>query len=168
MAAQYQQRLVGWRRDGNSVLGSTWQELLFDETIVHTAYTVLAQIDFMPKVIAQLEENPEEVVRVFEEITGYRESSAIHYSIVYFLTGATVKDPGAVRVSVFGDVLNLPEPRAPWRTHFADTWMVHDFNPLQDLNNADLSFPPTDAYSYNGAGPHSRFRRRPQRDGEAA
>ena len=74
MAAQYQQRLVGWRRDGNSVLGSTWQGLLFDETIVHTAYTVLAQIEFMPKVIAQLEENPEEVVQVFEEITGYRGS----------------------------------------------------------------------------------------------
>lgn len=68
MVAQFQQRLVGMRRDGGNVLGSVCQGLLYDDTTIASADTVLAQVDFLPKVAAQLQDSPDEVVKIFEEI----------------------------------------------------------------------------------------------------
>ena len=68
LAAQYQQRLIGQRRDGGNVLWSVRQELLYNEDDLWTANTVLAQVDFMPKLVAQLQDEPEEVIKAFEEI----------------------------------------------------------------------------------------------------
>ena len=55
------------------MLWSTWQALLFDDTTIASADTVLVQVAFMHKLMAQLEVAPEEVVEVFQELTSYSE-----------------------------------------------------------------------------------------------
>ena len=56
------------RRDGGNVLGSVCQGLLYDDTTVRSSETVLSQVDFIPKIVAQLQDDPDEVVKIFEEI----------------------------------------------------------------------------------------------------
>ncbi|KAH9941151.1 Metalloenzyme, LuxS/M16 peptidase-like protein [Epithele typhae] len=95
-----------YRRDGSSVLVSTYNQTLYDETLCLNTDAVLAQVEFLPKVIAQLKEEPEEVVKIFEEIRNH------------------LNDTNSLRVSVLGDILGTPEPRKPWMEAFADSWMV--------------------------------------------
>ncbi|KZT72760.1 hypothetical protein DAEQUDRAFT_663389 [Daedalea quercina L-15889] len=111
--AKIQQSLPEMKRDGDTVLGSVSSELLFDETSVSRMTMVLPQTDFIPELAKQLQENPDEVVKDFEEIRRY------------------LTDPSSVRFSVAGNVLSLKQPRGPWARHFQTLLPTSDLVPVR-------------------------------------
>lgn len=56
------------KRDGNNMMSSIQTDLLYSDNSTTAANTVLAQMEAVPKLLAQLRESPEEVVKDFEEI----------------------------------------------------------------------------------------------------
>ncbi|PBK77299.1 hypothetical protein ARMSODRAFT_874850 [Armillaria solidipes] len=98
--AKIQQSLPELKRDGNTVLGSLWADLLYNESSTSRAGGVLPQIDFIPKLVKRLQEEPEKVVADFEEIRKY------------------MTDPSGIRFSITGDVIKLPQPRSVWPKYF--------------------------------------------------
>ncbi|KDQ63640.1 hypothetical protein JAAARDRAFT_29668 [Jaapia argillacea MUCL 33604] len=98
--AKIQQSLPELKRDGSTVLGSVTAGLLYDEKSTSRAGGVLTQMEFVPKIMKQLQETPEEVVREFEEIRKY------------------VTDPSGIRFSVSGNVMGLEKPRSVWAKYF--------------------------------------------------
>lgn len=71
--AKIQQSLPEMKRDGNTVLGSVWADLVYDETSTSTAGGLLPQVDFIPKLAQELQETPDKVIADFEEIRKYSE-----------------------------------------------------------------------------------------------
>jgi len=67
------------KRDGNTVLGSLWADLLHSESSTSRAGGILPQVEFMPKLAKQLQENPEQVLSDFEEI---RKHSKLHFLLL--------------------------------------------------------------------------------------
>jgi len=65
------------KRDGNTVLGAVGADLLFNESSTSRAGGVLAQSEFIPKLTKQLQESPEDVLAIFEEIRKSGESPAL-------------------------------------------------------------------------------------------
>jgi hypothetical protein len=59
------------KRDGNTVLGSLWADLLYNETSTSRAGGILPQNEFIPKIAKQLAENPEQVIADLQEIRRY-------------------------------------------------------------------------------------------------
>jgi len=98
--AKIQQSLPEMKRDGNTVLGSLWADLLYDESSTSRAGGVLPQVDFLPKLSKQLQATPDEVIKDFEEIRKY------------------LTDPSGIRFSVTGNVLKLDKPRSVWGKYF--------------------------------------------------
>ncbi|KAF7320399.1 hypothetical protein MKEN_00824700 [Mycena kentingensis (nom. inval.)] len=98
--SKIQQSLPEIKRDGNAVLGSLWSNLLFSESSACRASGLLPQIDFIPQVSKQIQEDPEQVFADLAEIRRY------------------ATDPSGVRFSVAGNVLKLAKPRSPWGKHF--------------------------------------------------
>lgn len=98
--AKIQQSLPEMKRDGNTVLGSVWADLLYDESSTSRAGGLIDQVDFIPKLAKQLQEKPEEVIADFEEIRKY------------------LTDPSGMRFSVTGNVLKLDKPRSVWSKYF--------------------------------------------------
>lgn len=66
--AKIQQSLPEMKRDGNNVLGSLWSEILFNEDSTTRSGSVLPQVEFIPKLAKQLQDNPFQVIKDFEEI----------------------------------------------------------------------------------------------------
>jgi Zn-dependent M16 (insulinase) family peptidase len=69
--AKIQQSLPEMKRDGNTVLGSLWADVLYNETSTSRAGGILAQNDFIPNLAKQLVENPEQVIADLQEIRSY-------------------------------------------------------------------------------------------------
>jgi Zn-dependent M16 (insulinase) family peptidase len=66
--AKVQQSLPEMKRDGNTVLGSLWADLLFGLNSTSRLSGVLPQTEFIPQLMTELQENPEKVINDFEEI----------------------------------------------------------------------------------------------------
>ncbi|KAE9411017.1 hypothetical protein BT96DRAFT_952834 [Gymnopus androsaceus JB14] len=98
--AKIQQSLPEMKRDGNTVLGSLWADLMYSEKSTSRAGGVLPQVDFMPKLAKELQESPEKVVADLEEIRKH------------------VTNPSGMRFSVTGNVLKLNQPRSTWAKYF--------------------------------------------------
>jgi hypothetical protein len=61
------------KRDGNTVLGSLWADLLYTEKSTSRCGGVIRQIDFIPKLAMQLQVAPDQVIADFEEIRKFGE-----------------------------------------------------------------------------------------------
>ncbi|KAJ7070954.1 Metalloenzyme, LuxS/M16 peptidase-like protein [Mycena amicta] len=118
--AKIQQSLPEMKRDGSTVLGSLWADMLYDETSTSRASAILPQIEFIPKVAKQLQENPEQVIADLSEIRRY------------------VTDPAGVRFSVSGNVLKLQRPRSTWAKYFSASLPETPLAPVP-LSSATLS-----------------------------
>ena len=71
--AKIQQSLPELKRDGSTVLNSVSSCLLSSEQSTSRAGSVLPQAEFIPKLAAQLQESPNEVIKDFEELRKHRE-----------------------------------------------------------------------------------------------
>jgi len=56
------------KRDGTTVLGSVWADLLYKENSTSRSGGVIPQVEFIPKLAKQLQDIPDEVITDFEEI----------------------------------------------------------------------------------------------------
>ncbi|KAK7463673.1 hypothetical protein VKT23_005614 [Stygiomarasmius scandens] len=99
--AKVQQSLPEMKRDGNTVLGSLWADLLHSESSTSRAGGILPQVEFMPKLAKQLQENPEQVLSDFEEIRKH------------------MTNPSGARFSVTGNVMKVAHPRSTWSKYFS-------------------------------------------------
>ena len=72
--AKIAQSLPELKRDGDNVLGSVSAELLYDESSTSRMGAVVPQIEYIPKLVQQLQESPADVVKDLEEIRRHRES----------------------------------------------------------------------------------------------
>lgn len=66
--AKIQQSLPEMKRNGSTVLGALWGDLMYSKSSTSLAGGVLAQIDFIPKLSKQLQEDPDAVIADFETI----------------------------------------------------------------------------------------------------
>ncbi|KAL0580364.1 hypothetical protein V5O48_001609 [Marasmius crinis-equi] len=98
--AKIQQSLPEMKRDGNTVLGSVWADMLYDESSTSRAGGLLEQVDFIPKLAKQLQESPEQVIADFEEIRKH------------------LVDTSGMRFSVTGNVMKIDKPRSVWSKYF--------------------------------------------------
>ncbi|KAF9270307.1 hypothetical protein L218DRAFT_952466 [Marasmius fiardii PR-910] len=98
--AKIQQSLPELKRDGNTVLGSVWADLLYDESSTSRAGGLMEQVDFIPTLAKQLQDAPEQVISDFEEIRKY------------------LTDPSSMRFSVTGNVMKVGKPRSVWKKYF--------------------------------------------------
>ncbi|KAJ4001026.1 Metalloenzyme, LuxS/M16 peptidase-like protein [Lentinula boryana] len=110
--AKVQQSLPEMKRDGSTVLGSLWADLMFSKESTSRAGGVLPQVDFIPKLAKELQESPERVIADLEEIRKH------------------VIDPSGMRFSVTGNVLKLNHPRSTWSKYFQAVPEV-PLNPVQ-------------------------------------
>ncbi|KAG1858584.1 cell morphogenesis N-terminal-domain-containing protein [Suillus tomentosus] len=101
------------KRDGHNVLSSVWAEMLYDKSSTSLAGAILPQSEFVPKLIQNLQEDPDTVVADFEELRKY------------------LTDPTGVRISVTGNVLDIPKPRSVWSKHFGDLLPESKLAPLK-------------------------------------
>ncbi|KAG8786710.1 hypothetical protein FRC15_010850 [Serendipita sp. 397] len=92
--AKVQQSLPELKRDGNTVSKSVFNELMFDKSLTSISGGLLALMDWVPRVAAEVKEKPEFVI---EQLKKVRE--------------ITTK-PSAFRFSVTGNILDLPTPKA--------------------------------------------------------
>jgi hypothetical protein len=104
------------KRDGNTVLGSLWADLLYNEASTSRAGGILPQIDVMPKLAKQLADNPEQVIADLQEIRRYGTLQFI--SPMPSADHVIATDPSGVRFSVTGNVLKLDKPRSTWAKYF--------------------------------------------------
>jgi Zn-dependent M16 (insulinase) family peptidase len=73
--AKIQQSLPEMKRDGNTVLGSVWSELVYNESSTSRSGGIITQMDFIPKLVQELQDSPDTVISDFEEIRRRSESS---------------------------------------------------------------------------------------------
>lgn len=69
--AKIQQNLPELKRDGNTVLGAVGAQQLYDANSTQRAGSVVEQMDFIPALAKQLQENPDDVVVKLETIRKY-------------------------------------------------------------------------------------------------
>ncbi|KAL5495204.1 hypothetical protein ACEPAI_667 [Sanghuangporus weigelae] len=98
--AKVLQRLPELKRDGNTVLNAYSSELLYDATSTPRSNAVLEQTRVVPRLAKMLQEDPEQVRKDFEEIRKH------------------ITDPSGIRLSVTGNVLDVPNPRSTWTKYF--------------------------------------------------
>ncbi|ETW86965.1 Metallo peptidase M16 [Heterobasidion irregulare TC 32-1] len=110
--AQIQQSLPAMKRSGSTVLSAMTMEVLMTESSSNRAGGVLQQGHFLPILAKQLMDAPEEAIQAFEEIRKY------------------LTDPTGIRMSVAGNVKDIPNPRAPWAKYFADVLPVSQLAPV--------------------------------------
>ncbi|KAI0051676.1 hypothetical protein FA95DRAFT_1586997 [Auriscalpium vulgare] len=110
--AQIQQSLPGMKRDGNNVLSSVSSEVLLAENSTTRASGILVQSEFIPKLAEQLRENPDEVIKAFEEIR------------------KIITEPSGVRFSVAGNVLGIEKPRSVFGKYFTQSLPSSDLDPV--------------------------------------
>lgn len=80
-AAKVAQSLPELKRDGGNVLSSVWLENHFDKSSSSTASTVLPQSEFVPKLIAELRETPDQAIADFEELRRCCESHVCNQGV---------------------------------------------------------------------------------------
>ncbi|KAG9314439.1 Metalloenzyme, LuxS/M16 peptidase-like protein [Chiua virens] len=112
-AAKLAQSLPELKRDGNNVLSSVWAETLYDKSSTSLAGAILGQSDFVPKLIKELQESPEQTVAAFEKL---REC---------------LTDPSGIRIAVTGNVLGLQKPRSTWSEKFRHLSQVSTLAPVK-------------------------------------
>ena len=117
--AKLQQSLPEMKRSGKTVLSAIASEQLYDETSTARAGTVLKQAEFIPGLIQQLQDEPKKVIEEFELI---RQTCALGCILpklpVAKPTPFSVTRPEGIRLSVTGNVLDIQNPKKPWRKHF--------------------------------------------------
>lgn len=99
--AKIQQSLPEMKRSGSNVLGALWADMLYDKSSTSLAGSLFAQMDFIPKLSKQLQEEPEAAIADFEAIR------------------KTMINPAGIRFSVSGNVHALDKPRSVWGKHFS-------------------------------------------------
>ncbi|KIY47049.1 hypothetical protein FISHEDRAFT_75082 [Fistulina hepatica ATCC 64428] len=97
--AKILQSLPEMRRDGSTMLSAVWTDLLMSEKSTSRAGTILQQTEFIPQLAKGLEEKPDEVIAVFEEIRKH------------------ITNPKGIRLGVSGNVLAVSKPRSTWGKH---------------------------------------------------
>ncbi|KZV77044.1 hypothetical protein PENSPDRAFT_645781 [Peniophora sp. CONT] len=110
--AQIQSGLPSLKRDGNTVLASVSSGLLFNNSSTSSAVSVMPQSDFIPKLAARLKEEPDTVIKEFEQIR------------------KAITEPSGVRISVAGNILDLASPRSVWAEHFSKALPAAPLAPL--------------------------------------
>ena len=126
-AAKIQQSLPEMKRNGNTVLSAISSEQLYDETSTPRAGTVLSQAEFIPGLIQRLQDEPKKVIEEFEVIRRTRESerASPDASLINRLFSPVTR-PEGFRFSVTGNILDVPNPKKPWREHFGNLVSPHD------------------------------------------
>lgn len=76
--AKILQSLPELKRDGSNVLSSLWSDLIYAQNSTSRFGGVLPQADFIPKLIQNLQESPEEVLADFESIRKYGMTELLH------------------------------------------------------------------------------------------
>jgi hypothetical protein len=66
--AKLQQSLPELKRDGSTVLSSLWANIIYDQSSTSRGGGILQQLESVPLLAKELQENPEKVVRDFEAI----------------------------------------------------------------------------------------------------
>lgn len=74
------------KRDGNTVLVSTWHDLIYDENSTERATGVLRQIQFIPTLAKLLQDSPDQVIADLEEIRKYSECAIVGQPYVFTTT----------------------------------------------------------------------------------
>lgn len=69
--AKIQQSLPELKRDGNNVLSSVWANLLYADSSTSKAGGILPQTDYIPKLLEELQDQPEKVIADLEELRNY-------------------------------------------------------------------------------------------------
>ena len=77
VVAKEQQSIPEGKRNGWTVLGSLWDNLMFDDSSTSRAGGVLSQAEFIPRLSKSLQESPSEVIADFEEIRRYSKLTAV-------------------------------------------------------------------------------------------
>ena len=120
-AANLQQSLPEMKRSGEQVLNAIALEQLYDETSTARAGTVLEQAEFIPGLIQQLQDEPKKVIEEFELIRQTRElGCTIAKAPINKPTLCSVTRPERIRFSVTGNILDIKNPKKPWREHFGN------------------------------------------------
>ncbi|KAF5390191.1 hypothetical protein D9757_002846 [Collybiopsis confluens] len=128
--AKVQQALPESKRDGNTVLGSLWADMFLSDKSRSRAGAVLQQVDFIPQLAKELQENTSKVISDFEEIRKH------------------VTNPSGMRFGVTGNVMKLQHPRDTWAKYFKK-----EVSPQMSLNPVALS---SDFLSRVGAKPSKK------------
>ena len=109
------------KRSGKTVLNAIASEQLYDETSTARAGTVLKQAEFIPGLIQQLQDEPKKVIEEFELI---RKTCELSCMVAQVLTSepsfSPVTRPEGIRFSVTGNILDVQNPKKPWRDHFGN------------------------------------------------
>jgi hypothetical protein len=71
IVAKIIQSLPERKRDGTTVLDSSWTELLYGENSTLRPGVLDVQADFHPEVAKRLQESPDEVVNALKEVRNY-------------------------------------------------------------------------------------------------
>lgn len=101
IVAKRLQALPGQKRDGQLVAASYANQLAFDPAKSPSeAKGLLTQLEFLPRIADELKSEPENVISAMNELR------------------TALLDPSAMRVSVFGNILELPQPRSVLRDNF--------------------------------------------------
>lgn len=79
--AKILQSLPEMKRDGSTVLASIWTDTLYGENSTLRAGALLSQLEFIPKVTKQLQEQPAEVITALQEIRECSKFGAVCLSI---------------------------------------------------------------------------------------
>lgn len=66
--AKITQSLPELKRDGNTVLTAYSSDQLYDEASTSRANSVLEQMKVLPKLVKQLQDSPDDVIKDFEEM----------------------------------------------------------------------------------------------------
>lgn len=66
--AKITQSIPELKRDGNTVLSAYSSDQLYDEASTSRANSVLEQMKALPKLVKQLQDDPNEVIKDFEEM----------------------------------------------------------------------------------------------------
>ncbi|KAG9077921.1 hypothetical protein FS749_010151 [Ceratobasidium sp. UAMH 11750] len=106
--AKILQSLPEQKRDGNTVMQSVSNSLLFETSkSVSNAGGITTQMEFIPELAKRLQEKPEEVINDMKEFRQY------------------VTNGNGLRFSVTGNVLGLKRPRSAWKENFESLTVDH-------------------------------------------
>ncbi|KAG8742736.1 hypothetical protein FRC12_015287 [Ceratobasidium sp. 428] len=106
--AKLLQSLPEQKRDGNTVMQSVSNSLLFETSkSVSNAGGITTQMEFIPELAKRLQEKPEEVINDMKEFRQY-------------VTGGS-----GLRFSVTGNVVALKRPRSAWKDSFKNIQADH-------------------------------------------
>ncbi|KAG8802435.1 hypothetical protein FRC17_006413, partial [Serendipita sp. 399] len=104
--AKVQQSLPELKRDGNTVSRSVFSELMFDKSLTSISGGLIALMEWVPKVAAEVKEKPEFVIEQLKKVQ------------------TIITRPSAFRFSVTGNILDLPTPKAS---------LVNNFEPISSV-----------------------------------